>query len=94
MKMGMCSPHRRRTALQPNSASFASGIRQGPTFTLGDAAAALFLAADADNGVGRYELPFCNEFSGTLYRYMRLQIDVTGTIDTTGVNFTAWVVQP
>lgn len=76
-----------------NSSSFASGIRQGPKFTLGDAAATVMLAADTDNGVGRYELPFTNEINGTTYRYMRMQIDVSGTV-ATGVNFTAWVVQP
>lgn len=75
-----------------DSATFASGIVQGPKFTLGDASATVMLAADTDNGAGRYELHFTNEQNGVIYRYMRLQIDVTGTI-ATGVNFTANVVK-
>jgi len=74
-----------------SSSTFASDIRQGPKFTLGDAAATVMLAADVDNGVGRYELAFTNEINGTTYRYMRMQIDVTGAI-ATGVDFTAFVV--
>lgn len=73
-----------------NSASFASGIVRGPAFKLGDAAT--LGNADTDNGIGRYELPFTNEINGTAYRYMRLAIDVEGTV-ATGVNFTAWVVK-
>jgi hypothetical protein len=74
-----------------SSSSFASDIRQGPKFTLGDAAAAVMLAADVDNGPGRYELPFTNEINGITYRYMRMQIDVSGDV-ATGVDFTAYVV--
>lgn len=76
-----------------SKADFASDIRQGPKFTLGDSAAVVMLATDVDNGPGRYELPFTNEINGTRYRYLRMQIDVSGTV-ATGVNFTAWVVQP
>jgi len=77
-----------------NSATFASGIVQGPMFFLGDAAATVALATDTDNGVGRYELHFTNEQNGVAYRYMRLQIDVSGTIaGGGGVNFTANVVK-
>lgn len=75
-----------------NSATFASGIVQGPMFFLGDAAAAVALAADTDNGAGRYELHFTNEQNGVTYQYLRLQIDVSGTV-ATGVNFTANVVK-
>lgn len=74
-----------------SSATFADTIVRGPAFKLGDAAE--LGNADTDNGAGRYELPFCNELNGTTYRYMRLAVDVTGTI-ATGVNFTAIVVQP
>ena len=72
------------------SSTFASGIIRGPSQKIGDAAA--IGNADTDNGTGRYELPFTNEINGTVYRYMRLAIDVTGTI-ATGVNFTANVVR-
>lgn len=74
-----------------NEGDFGSSVKAGPQFPLGDAAA--IVAADLDNGVGRYELPFTNEINGTVYRYMRLSIDVTGTVGT-GVNFTANVVTP
>ena len=76
-----------------DESDFGSGIVQGPGIVLGDASATAMVNADTDNGAGRYELPFCNEINGTTYRYMRLAIDVAGTI-ATGVNFTAWVVQP
>jgi hypothetical protein len=75
-----------------NSSTFASGIVQGPGFVLGDAAAAAMANADADNGAGRYELPFASEINGTVYRYMRLAVDVAGTVGT-GVDFTAYVVK-
>lgn len=73
-----------------NSATFASGVFQGPMQPLGDAGA--IVGADSDNGAGRYELPFCNQLNGVTYRYMRMQIDVAGTVGT-GVNFTANVVK-
>lgn len=68
-----------------------SDVIRGPSFRLGDAAV-LSGNADTDNGAGRYELPFCNEINGTTYRYMRMHVDVSGTI-ATGINFTAWVVK-
>lgn len=75
-----------------NSATFASGIRQGPAIMLGDASAADIASADTDNGAGRYEMGFTNEFpGGTVYRYVRLYQDFTGTIDT-GFDITAWLV--
>lgn len=74
-----------------NESDFGSGVKAGPSLPLGDADA--IVAADQDNGVGRYELPFTNEINGTVYRYMRLSIDVTGTV-ATGVNFVANVVTP
>lgn len=74
-----------------NESDFASGIRQGPGIVLGDASAAAMVNADEDNGVGRYELHFTNEINGEVFRFMRLAIDVAGTV-ATGVNFTAFVV--
>lgn len=71
-----------------NSASFASGIVNGTCLQLGALEVTL---QSADTPVGRYELPFTNEINGTLYRYMRLYIDVAGTVGT-GVNFTAFAV--
>lgn len=47
----------------------------------------------ADTPVGEYELPFCNQYNGTLYRYMRIRTQVEGTIDTTGINYTAHLVK-
>lgn len=75
-----------------NSSSFASGIRQGPGIFLGDQAPAAMGNADTDNGAGRYEFGFTNEFpGGAVYRYVRLNQNFTGTIDT-GYNITAWIV--
>jgi hypothetical protein len=45
--------------------------------------------ATADTAVGRYELPCTNEINGTVYRYMRLWTEVRGTIDTTGITYSA-----
>jgi hypothetical protein len=74
-----------------NSATFASVVHSGPALILGDQAA--IVGVDTDTPAGRHELGFTNEINGVLYRYMRLQIDVTGTI-ATGINFTAWVALP
>jgi hypothetical protein len=41
---------------------------------------------DRDDVVGRYVLPFDNEFGGTVYRYLRLYTVVGGTI-ATGINY-------
>lgn len=41
---------------------------------------------------GRYVVPFRNEEGGSLFRYIRLQIVVAGTI-ATGINFTAFVAK-
>lgn len=75
-----------------NSATFASGIRQGPGMFLGDQAPATMGNSDTDNGAGRYEMGFTNEFpGGTLYRYVRMNENFSGTIDT-GFNVQAWIV--
>ncbi len=53
------------------------------------------LVVPMDNALsasGRYVVPFRNEEGGTLYRYIRLQITVAGTI-ATGINFTAFVAK-
>jgi hypothetical protein len=40
---------------------------------------------------GRYVIPIRNEVNGTLYRYVRLSSVVSGTIDTTGMTFGAFL---
>jgi len=71
-----------------NSASFASVIAQGPILAVG--ALETLIGADQDTAVGTYELPFCNEINGVLFRYARVYTNVTGTI-ATGINFSAFV---
>lgn len=73
-----------------NSATFASGVFTAAGIVLGDADA--LPGADSDNGAGRYEFGFTNEWNGVVYRYMRLYTDVTGTIGT-GVNYSASAVK-
>jgi hypothetical protein len=68
-----------------NSATFASGVVNGPALVTG---ASEVTKASADTAVGTYELPFASEVNGTLYRYMRLWTEVTGTVGT-GINYTA-----
>ena len=47
---------------------------------------------DADRtAAGRYVVPFHNEVNGTLFRYVRLSNVVSGTIDTTGLVFGAFI---
>jgi len=41
---------------------------------------------------GRYVVPFRNEEAGTIYRYVRIQTTVAGTI-ATGINFVAWIAK-
>jgi hypothetical protein len=73
-----------------NSATFASGVVGGPM-----QASAIRRCSSAKSASSpaaqRYELPFCNEINGTLYRYMRMYTDVAGTL-ATGINYTAIVV--
>jgi hypothetical protein len=46
---------------------------------------------DADDVVGRYILPFDNEFAGTVYRYLSLYTVHAGV--TSSINYTAWMVK-
>lgn len=73
-----------------NSATFASGVLSGPCLPTG--ALETLIGCDTDTAVGRYELPFCNELSGTLYRYVRGYTNVTGTI-VTGIDFSAFIAR-
>lgn len=45
----------------------------------------------ADSAAGRIVQPVHNEFNGTVYRYARLYTRVAGTIDTTGINYSAYL---
>lgn len=73
-----------------NSATFASGVIGGPQLHLGDSS--ILIGESADSTTGHYELPFCNEVNGTLYRYARVYTDVAGNI-ATGINFVARAVK-
>lgn len=42
---------------------------------------------------GRYVIPFRNEEGGNLYRYVRLSNVVAGTIDSTGIVFSAFIAK-
>ena len=72
-----------------NSATFASTNIVGPVLKTGDSTVNF---GSADTAVGRYELPFTNEYAGTIYRYMRLYTRIAGTI-ATGINYTGWVAK-
>jgi hypothetical protein len=73
-----------------DSSSFASGIVQGPTLCLG--ALETLIGTDTDSTVGRYVLPFRNEWNGTWYRYARVYVNCTGAI-ATGINMTCWAAK-
>lgn len=70
-----------------SSATFASDVENLAELTLGVGAARGGSAKTSV--VGRYEMPFVNEQADTLYRYLRVYIDVAGTI-ATGINFKAF----
>lgn len=70
-----------------SSSTFASDIQNLAEMTLG--ATEVRPGGAIDSVAGRYELPFTNEQNDLRYRYLRVYIDVGGTI-ATGVNFTAY----
>jgi hypothetical protein len=73
--------------LQGSSESdFASDIED--LAILGVGATETMIGTDTDSVIGTYKLPFSNERNGTVYRYLRVYTDVTGTVGT-GINYTA-----
>jgi hypothetical protein len=74
-----------------NSATFASGIAAGQVLYLGHATPMLG-AATVNNVEGRYIVPINNVINNTIYRYMRLNTIVAGTI-ATGVNYVAFLTK-
>lgn len=72
-----------------NSATFASGIVDLHTMPLGDASTVATLR-DVDDTTGRFVGYLSNIWNDTSYRYIRLRIEVAGTI-ATGINFSSWL---
>lgn len=70
-----------------NSSTFASGVIGGTSLMMGHAT--VLVGESAATVIGRYEMSFTNELSGTLYRYMRLYTQVAGT--TPSINYTAFL---
>lgn len=70
-----------------NSATFASGIVESASLTLG---ALEVIGGDTDSAVGRYILKIRNELNGTIYRYARGFTTMSGTI-ATGLNHSAYL---
>ena len=70
-----------------SSAAFADTIVDLAEITLG---AAEVIGGDQDSATGRYTVPFSTEKNGTVYPYVRLYTDVSGTI-ATGINFFAYL---
>ncbi len=48
------------------------------------------IGGNADSAVGRYTVPFRNEYQGTIYPYVRVYTTVSGTV-ATGINFKAHI---
>lgn len=71
-----------------NVAAMSSGSVELTRTILGNAGA----PADADTGLGRHVVPFRNEQNGVLYRYVRINTIVAGTI-ATGIDFTAFLAK-
>jgi len=73
------------------SATFANGVWNLGALVLGDSSVSL---ETVDTAAARHqEIAFCNEVNGNLYRYLRIYTFVAGTIETTGINFTAHLVR-
>lgn len=75
-----------------DSSDFSAGtplITQLATLQLG-AGAVLAGAAATTSTVGRYRVPYRNEVNGHVFRYVRLETVVAGTI-ATGINYTAYL---
>lgn len=73
-----------------DSATFASGIFEAATLCLGDSSV---IGGDTDSAVGRYILRVSNEHKGTIYTYARLYHTISGTIDTTGITYSAYLTK-
>lgn len=70
---------------------FGSGvIANKVTLPMGLAGGIAGSGADNDTAVGRFTVDVDNEHKGTVYRFMRLWVDVAGT--TPSITFTAWLV--
>jgi len=77
-----------KISLQGSSKSdFADTIEDLAILELG---AAEVLGGDQDSTAGRYLVPFSTEKNGTIWPYVRVYTDVTGTI-ATGINFSAYL---
>lgn len=72
-----------------NSATFASGVVTAVALKLGHQSVTGSTAASP--AVARYELPFCNEVSGSLYRYARLAHAIAGT--SPSISYSAFAVK-
>ncbi len=77
------------TAQVSNSSTFASGVIGSGSIRLG--AAASMPGESAASVAGRFEFLAFTEVNGTLYRYMRIYVDVSGTAPS--INFTAYLVK-
>lgn len=73
-----------------SSPTFASNMQNLAEMTLG--ATEVRPGGAIDSAVGRYELLFTNQQNDITYRYLRIYIDVAGTI-ATGINFTAYMAK-
>lgn len=71
-----------------NSATFASGIEEGPAMRFGSKTPMSGGANGVDGTTGRSFLPFTNVKDGVPYRYLRIYTVCVGTI-ATGINYTA-----
>lgn len=69
-----------------NSSTFASGVVMLAILHLGDSSVNF---ESADSSTGRYLVPVRNEKNGTVYRYMRLNTRIVGTI-ATGINYSGF----
>lgn len=73
------------------SSTFASVFVDLATLPLG---ALEVIPGDQDSAIGRYILPFTNEYNNTRYRYLRIYVVVAGSIaGGGGINFTAYIAK-
>lgn len=74
-----------------NSSTFASGIENLAIIQLG--ATEVRLGGAQDSVVGRYQSIVYNMQAGVVYKYLRLNVIIAGTVST-GVTFSSWLSKP
>lgn len=75
-----------------NVADFASGVENLAVLNLGHTSTRL--GSGKTSLVGRYQVPVTNELNGVTYKYVRLNVLISGTVASSGFGFTSYLSKP